>query len=900
MQLADLVVTKGLPHPAGIKYTGPKNAPKQTVSHSNMRAVMAQIAYAHLPRGNYRSGFNSQPPRRVQAFFDARQTYPKQDFGVLSTTAQVPFNDTKTPYFVTAGQHTGIETWKMIMFPEMIPAVQFSGSMNYDTIGDTKRESRPKVLRDLNRTPFRERIVAPGAVRSGLEHKATALLNQYDQQTGKISQNTDALGGTIEPFDDSRVNTDAFVINAPAMPEGILPGFDQKIGDLIAIVIPLTPSKDTTIGIDRNNPDRINTSMAYYNFSSSEWETSGSHKTTVYPFNGGGPGTLTDFTWVVPGVSGSKNPSWAFYQQLGYGANMFGDCETSIGCNTGGVVRIQNSSSLRAGWGPGGYVNDGTDPNAWNSNNLSYATFNNHTTNFVQLSASLGFGGTSGFTIYPDNDKDCLSTLATRARPTSQCGFPLDDKYAAKDSQLLDMSKYIDRPFLLERFAIHFDAEIEDSGPYSLGYKLHNKNGNEAFTGMFDDKTADAADAALRSVSKGHNKNSTVFTSPASPYLGSGIGQSVGRTTFSRGQILGGNHPAQRIARNQYLTASVLVSRLEKFPMGYTSASHAPTVFGAVIGADGFGGPNNIGNYSPTNANSAGGLNWNGYYTWGSFADARAWMATPGLFLPVSGSDHQRSVYGASYPDVGGYIPVLPAGVNGLVTGSQHALTDLGNTDAPLPYLPLPTHDHDRNIDGTTVDNGAPFWRCDTFFLLRQEEISKPIKRFLYPESSNWLHSPMIENRCFTATVEAYSTHWGEDAAGNSNNTMSVQMRAHDKNVMWGPRPAGIIDLIDGLVAGGVTAEVRKGFRKMFPTALTASATTSRRELVSYGQMVHYGYCTAPANLEIDQDVTAQNTSSSPTLCFTQGIKYSHTGTIGVLPLWIGDNGHHGGELASN
>ena len=73
----------------------------------------------------------------------------------------------------------------------------------------------------------------------------------------------------------------------------------------------------------------------------------------------------------------------------------------------------------------------GGDPSAQSMEWLRYAKFSGpweNTAKFLNLSASLAFGGTSGFTIYPDEEEACLSTLATRARPTSQCGFPFSDK----------------------------------------------------------------------------------------------------------------------------------------------------------------------------------------------------------------------------------------------------------------------------------------------------------------------------------------------------------------------------------------------------------------------------------------------------------------------------------------
>ena len=94
--------------------------------------------------------------------------------------------------------------------------------------------------------------------------------------------------------------------------------------------------------------------------------------------------------------------------------------------------------------------------------------------NSVQLfeSASVGFTGTSGFTIYPNLGKDSLSDLKNRALPTSNYGFPRHKKYEPKSGQKIKMSDHISEPFILERVSFEYGAAIEESGPHSLGYKL--------------------------------------------------------------------------------------------------------------------------------------------------------------------------------------------------------------------------------------------------------------------------------------------------------------------------------------------------------------------------------------------------------------------------------------------
>ena len=197
--------------------------------------------------------------------------------------------------------------------------------------------------------------------------------------------------GSIQPFDESRVSSDAAIIDRRAVSVGVAEGFDHKLGEAFTIEIPLNPESSTTFGVDKNN----NFSMGYFNFKDSKWDAVGQ----------------------IPGVSGSLITD---FQPDGVSAGEFSACN-------------------------------------WQG---------------LMASSSLGFAGTSGFAIYPENGSDALSELKYRGAPTAVCGFPIDRKYKASDNQLLDMSKYIDSPFVLERWEIQFEAEVEESGPESLGYVM--------------------------------------------------------------------------------------------------------------------------------------------------------------------------------------------------------------------------------------------------------------------------------------------------------------------------------------------------------------------------------------------------------------------------------------------
>ena len=91
---------------------------------------------------------------------------------------------------------------------------------------------------------------------------------------------------------------------------------------------------------------------------------------------------------------------------------------------------------------------------------------------FLVNSCSIGFGGTSGFSIYSDEGSRALMELPSRGRPTSMFGFPHTDQYVASAPQTIKISDYIDQPFLLEKMAVEFEAEVEEAGPSSLATKI--------------------------------------------------------------------------------------------------------------------------------------------------------------------------------------------------------------------------------------------------------------------------------------------------------------------------------------------------------------------------------------------------------------------------------------------
>ena len=1121
VEIADIMIVRGVPHPTSAGQPYNENDWPPYIMSSNGLAMSAFfMATQHLPYNNYKSGINNAPARRVRNILDARQTYPPSNHGIAPSSNLTPFNDhlnmpvfgdptlyarplvsgsnfnsknrhsslpggtiAQSNYMTGAdGTITQIENphnahLQTMMFPEMMPAMMFSGSGRFEADGEYKRstwgtsqsdrianatEKRSRFWRDANRTPFEYRIKAPGMVRPGVTHEPTFLLNEWNYHNNTFSQNTVILGGAIAPFDDSAVPTNSSVINKPAVDPAVFEGLDQPLGDHIAIVIDMNPVEDTTIGIDPNEHIELvgsarveakkNTSIAYYNFTTQKWETYGaSGKHWIVPgvsasnapvgqhslgsggFHGsvwwdstapdfvsgshggrgkiyGAPGQNTITYKGLPGQSGAAtrispltqlgSPTSGSYIWTWAPSCMWGKINTNpvrLGNAPNGVqfrnnlilpiaspaadgIRILGIDDRLSNGAPNGANNFSLAPYQIGgvqqsvgivTRSLSDTTDYSHSFAGLLASASIAFAGTSGFTIYPDRPGQALADLKNRARPTSLCGFPYDDRWEASAGQELDISKYIDQPFLLEKFAVHFDAEIEDSGPQSLGYKLHDDRIISPCA-IFDDHTEYSAkfvnNRKAGAVSKQGGTvvrldiDSDMVGFRINDYVsGEAASQAKHRLDAGRGHLLGGNWMHRFDRRKTAAAASIY----QDYP-GAGRGQPICTVTGSMQGIfgvgpqsaalntfhtslnTGTGGSDSVSSRWRTSATANGGLPFSSsfklgnpisqagtsrdvYMTYGPVGTAGAYQATPGMFLPVAAPmnkqtglpayDNFNAVWGTEWP--GGFIPILPAGAAGLVTGSQYALKTSLPGHAPSRWgvvqMPLPTH---GDFDGNH-NYGAPFWRCDTFFLLRQEKNSAPTATTRNPvQWTGQMKQMMWENRNYMRRLSSwqdntyrdhYEGEWfpvvgdpgiiyapvgvssptGNQVGAPRRNARCVlsfderwdfpsQMRLYQQGLTM-PRK-GNQGSSTNLASDrdGILARLNK-----FPhTETTVSSKT--RELISYAQMTHYGYCTAP-----DSVIISSSNGDNKKLAFTQGVKYSNTGSANSLPIWVSDMGDY-------
>lgn len=680
---------------------------------------MALIARSHLDENHYRSGFNNRSPRITQQIFDAKSTYPISANPALAKSTAPAFNDTTTKIFLSGSE---VED---IVFPEMLPARLLSGST--DTTNGTPGapgDTSP-FYRDVHNTPYDKRLVAPGKVRSGLSHKETELLNLATRSSPvTISQDTVYLGGAVTPYDDSNPLIDEVFTTAVAA--DVYPGLQQRLADHVAIIIDLSPTSDSTIGVERDDAGistgRV-TSIAYFNFDTKKWETKGKNNDFIVQ----GPITV------------------------------------STGSTVYNVEEIGEKNN---------YISQ-----------LAWKVFDD---------TSVAFAGTSGFSIFYDQGiQEGLAPLAQRGAPTSNYGFPIHQKYEAADSQLIDMSRYITAPFLLERVSFEFGAAIEDSGPHSLGYN--------ATTLSEEFNLGQPAITAMHSLGQ-----------PSQPLYPNRVQQT--RAPFINGSIL---HPISSYDKDLTLATHGFMS---------SSAADLNAIVSTADGATRFKlarKPCTLWSASAQDPYGTGLLFKSTFLK--TSVGPRGYTSAQSTSQRKSGD--QTDALGGG-PAAIPYIPVIAGGVNGVVTGSTSAV--LGSpTEGIGPHIALEYNiEHDPNFEFAGMDNrvyanedgskargGTPFWRADSFFLLRQAAVKRnpiPMTYSFIPGSD----AGMVPLAPYQGALQPYL-----------RSNLGEFKKEQDRNEL---RNFGKIIHAEAIVTS--------------PVAITGSTT---REMITYGQMTHFGYTNA-------------------------------------------------------
>ena len=366
---------------------------------------------SHTARFNrHTSGLDNRGPRTVLKRMDNElRTYPSisrtGDQGRLGNEPVTPFSDEDTLVFTTDTP---------VMFPDMLPTYLYEStrqghlrsyhSGSGDRSGDDHRiETRITASADLSHR-----------VRPGLMNKEVFIMNMSGSTADAGLRG--GVEGTMAPFDDSRIDTSLTTATIATAKETML-GFDQKLGDRIAIVIDLSSETDTTMG-------HRSTLLISPN-------SEGPYDSYPYP--------LSQDTVRHPDPASINSICYYNFNTKGWDVT--------------GTVSLDEVGSAPSG----GVEVPGTGASG----------------SFLMASTSIAFAATTGFAISPD-EAEPLLPLAARGRPTDWFGFPFDQKWDASDSQLLDMSKYISAPFLLEKMEITHDMEFIESGDDGLGYVVRD------------------------------------------------------------------------------------------------------------------------------------------------------------------------------------------------------------------------------------------------------------------------------------------------------------------------------------------------------------------------------------------------------------------------------------------
>ena len=266
-------------------------------------------------------------------------------------------------------------------------------------------------------------------------------------------------------------------------------------------------------------------------------------------------------------------------------------------------------------------------------------------------------------------------------------------------------------------------------------------------------------------------------------------------------------------------------------------------------------------------------------------------------------------------------IPVLAGGVNGVVTGSWLS----AGLDYTQPALGVLTNDADNGSDDSnrswySSEGGTPFWRADTFFLLKEKP--KPDKFQENPikiVASSWApmfcqapymtgenipqdsdldfsYSSPADNKAVYSQFRIFGT--GAGSAGDENDRFQASR--------YGPRSSSPTLSRTEIVSGNSDVDFQGNV-----TIDVGSKSNTTREMITFGQMVHYGYANAATEITaslVDRvDVyTAGTSEAAPGMSGSIDTRFSgeiydgssgtpkncslHTQALKVASLWQGFN----------
>ena len=785
--------------------------------------------------GVYRSGLNNMPVRRAQRAFDSVRTLPRINVSGdpasrVNSGSINPFDDCDVMNFNTQD----------VMYPEMLPASWFSGSNSIDVNSDLTAGS-PNDRRwyeDTHKTPFSRRLVVNQTLPAGVQDKTSLLLNKglgaSTQGGDKLIDSAEvmrsltnttldsAYGGIIRPFNDQAPPHDAFYLNKSGTLDGVLPGFDSKLGDKVTIVIPLDVSsdKETYAGTLRSD----------------------------------------DYYGVDPFGSGSSQP-----------------------------IMYYNKNAKS--WVPAKYDKKWTSFRGWGGEKKMSTTGQVEAFNAVPL----GFQGTTGFSIFP-SASDPLAHIPSRGAFTDFYGFPYADKYEpSSDGCYIEMADYITEPFVLEATLFEVYGEVIDAGDDCLGLRGGDLR-MMPYTGSYQGVPTGLVGEGDFGFPGDIAGSSTQDATEQTPFYAQRQNNGT-NIIFGRGGVIGGGDLVNSAADfRRYIWSWDAVDPNLLIPLAIPH--NDPSVRSYVTGSR--------------------------YYT-----GNQSLIPGPGItIVTVTGSQTDTGTGDAA---AGGWIGTKM----NLFTGQGSNQEDVSENNSDKEIMRTHAHPLQTQAKNTTVTaSAAPFWRCDTFFILRDRvgtvsadqssalckpffttynpgaqgpstgitadyrpysaigsRASPPLIRTPYnsqippgvwitSSKGEYIQQSMLLNGAAFQAAGAYglaampSAQMDFSKSANSNNATQLanyhgEIRKIDSSFPFHIDLATTWNPIAGVDA----------YNADYPsvaTSLTASSGRTR-ELVTYSQMVHYGYVSAStqAQMMIDGPFKGQTVTIGPQLTPTE--KFSNT-----------------------
>jgi hypothetical protein len=362
------------------------------------------------------------------------------------------------------------------------------------------------------------------------------------------------------------------------------------------------------------------------------------------------------------------------------------------------------------------------------------------------------------------------------------------------------MSDFIDAPFLVQRIAVEIDGEVEESGPSSLGTTIRTRSKWVAQKGP-------------GSVTEGYTATTAGLPGVGYYYAGGGSNAASSYGQLKLGQGLIHNYPS-------FIGGSVAPGMADVGALASGDANVATsadpdghTIFQSITNqASGFNTPSHSGGqYARQDKSNSVSLN----------CPARIFLPQVGYAVPIDRLPGGVGNYGPP-PNS---IKLLFGGISGLVTGSftdqRDASAYEGRWMSGIDLYHPVTH----TLQAGERIGGVPFWRCDTFFLMRQHPGRE---RFVGGTAEVYATNIANNYETFPTTADDVGSSHKYTGMGTAFQHATVAYNPESQRENTGPTVVRIEETV---------AEFQ------------VSTRTTKRDLITYAQLTHYGYAAAEQTL---------------------------------------------------